>query len=109
MSAYVIYHYNIINRNRINELTELSLPVNKKYGAKVIVGSPVKVLKGTTKSHMVVLEFSSFTAAQEYYYSTEHEELQVVMNEITDGWATIVPDSFETQELVDSGYFKSKP
>ena len=108
MSAYVIYHYNITDRSRIDELTELSFPVNEKYGAKVIIGSPVKALEGNTRSHIVVLEFPDFTAAEEYYNSDEHKEIKALMHQITEGWATIVPGCSETQEIVDSGYFESR-
>ena len=108
MSAYVIYHYNIKDCEKIDELTSLSLPINEKYGAKVIIGSPVKSLAGSAKSHIVVLEFSNFSKAEKYYYSDEHKELSVLMSQAMDGWATIVPGDSETQELVDSGYFESK-
>lgn len=108
MSAYVMYHYKITDRSRIDDLTQQSLPVNEKYGAEVIVGSPVKSLEGNTLTHMVILEFRDFEAAQTYYYSDEHKELSLLRNKITEGWATIVPGDSETQKLVDSGYFESK-
>jgi len=108
LSAYVIYHYKIVGCGEIDELTKQSLPVNEKYGAKVIVGSPVKTLEGSTMSNMVILEFNNFEAAQKYYYSDEHKELSLLRNRITEGWAAIVPGNSETQKLVDSGYFDSK-
>lgn len=108
MTAYVIYHYKITDRSRIDELTNQSLPINEKYGAKVIVGSPVKSLEGNTLPNIVILEFKDFEAAQEYYNSNEHKELSILRNEITEGWATIVPGDSETQEIVDSGYFECK-
>ena len=108
MSAYIIFHYNITDRSQIDELTRRSLPIDKKYGAEVIVGSPVKALQGKTSTHMVILAFKDFEAAQNYYYSDEHKALSVLRNEITEGWATIVPGNSETQTLVDSGYFKKK-
>lgn len=109
MTAYVIYHYNITDRSKIDDLAEQSLSVNEKFGAKVLVGSAVKALEGETMSHIVILEFISFKAAQEYYYSDEHKELSVLRNKISDGWVTIVPGDSETQKLVDSGYFECKP
>lgn len=105
MSAYVIYNYKITDRGRIDELTHQSLPVNEKYGAKVIVGSPVKALEGNTLPNMVILEFKDFEAAQKYYLSEEHKELSLLRNKITEGWASIVTGDSETQQLVDSGYF----
>ena len=108
MSAYVIYHYKILDYERIDELTEISKPMNEKYSAKVIVGSPVKALEGSTLPNMVILEFENFEAAKKYYYSDEHKEFSILRNKMTDGWSTIVPDSSSTQELVESGYFDCK-
>ena len=105
MSGYVIFHYNITDRSKIDQLTSLSLPVDKKYGAKVIIGSPVKALEGKTSTHIVVLEFGSFDLALNYYNSPEHKELSKLRNEITEGWVTVVPGDSETQKVVESGYF----
>lgn len=105
MSAYIVFHYRITDRSRIDELTSRSTPIDKKYGAEVIVGSPVKALEGETLTHMVILGFKNFEAAQTYYYSDENKALSVLRNEITEGWATIVPGDSETQAVVDSGYF----
>lgn len=108
MSAYIIFHYKITDRSRIDELTRRSLPIDKKYGAELIVGSPVKALEGDMFSNMVILGFKNFEAAQTYFHSDEHKELSKLRNEITEGWATIVPGDSETQTLVDSGYFEKK-
>ncbi len=105
MSSYVIYHYEITDRSQIDDLTRLSLPVNEKYNAKVVIGSPVKALEGTTFTHIVMLEFKDFESAKGYYYSEEHKEITVLRNKITSGWAAIVPGDSETQAVVDSGYF----
>lgn len=107
MSAYIIFNYDITDRSKIDELTELSSPVNKKYGATVLIGSPVKTLEGSAHSGMVVLEFKNFEAAEKFYYSDENKELSVLRNKITKGWAAIVPGDSETQKLVGSGYFES--
>jgi len=107
LSAYIVFNYNILDRSRIDELTQLSLPIIEKYKAEVIVGSPVKAVEGKTFSGMVIYKFENFEAAELFYYSKEHQELSVLRKEITEGFATIVPGNSETQELVDSGYFES--
>jgi len=106
MSAYVIFNYEIIDRSKIDELTEKSLPVNEKYGAEVIVGSPVKTIEGSTLPNIVILKFKNFQSAKDWYYSEEHKEIILLRNAITEGWATIVPDINETDDLIQSGYFK---
>ncbi len=108
MSGYIIYNYEITDRSKIDELTQLSLPVNDKYNAKVVIGSPVKAVEGKVSPHIVMLEFLNFDAAKDYYYSDEHQELSKLRNAITRGWAAIVPGDSETQQVVDSGYFESK-
>ncbi|BBB30878.1 conserved hypothetical protein [Neptunomonas japonica JAMM 1380] len=105
MAGYVIHHYKITDRSKIDELTQLSIPINEKYGAKVIVGSPTKALEGEMSTHMVILEFESFEAAETFYYSPENQELTKLRRSITEGWTTIIPGDSETQKIVDSGYF----
>jgi len=105
MAGYLLFHYNITDRSKIGELTALSESVVKKYNAEVIVGSPVKTVEGDALSHMVILKFQSFEAARTYYHSPENKEFTVLRNQITQGWAAILPGDSETQEVVDSGYF----
>ena len=105
MAGYLLFNYNITDRSKIDELTELSLPVDQKYGAEVIIGSPLKTVEGEALSHVVILKFSSFKAAQDYYNSEENKELTTLRNQITEGWVAIVPGDSETQAIVDSGYF----
>jgi len=108
MSAYVIFNYKITDRSKIDKLTESSLPINEKYGAEVIVGSPVKTIEGKALPNMVILKFRSFQSAKEWYYSEEHKEISLLRNAITEGWATIVPDVNEIEEVIESGYFEGK-
>lgn len=105
MAGYVMYHYNITDRSRIDELTRKSLPVLEKYAGEVLIGSPVKAVEGESLTHMVILKFSDFKAAEAFYNSPEEKELAKLRNEVTAGWAAIVPGDSETQALVDSGYF----
>ena len=59
MSGYIIYHYNILDKERINELGPLSLPILEKYGGELVVGSSVTRLEGSPYTHMVVYKFDS--------------------------------------------------
>ena len=106
MSAYVIFNYKITDRSQIDELTKSSIPVNEKYGAEVIVGSPVKTVEGNTLPNMVILKFRNFKSAKDWYYSEEHKEIILLRNAITEGWATILPGVDEIQDIIESGYFK---
>ena len=77
MSAYIVFNYRILDRNKIDELTERVIPIEKKYGAEVIVGSPVKTVEGKALPNMVIYKFNSFEAAKDWYYSQEHQEVSV--------------------------------
>ncbi len=108
MSAYFIVHYSILDRNRIDEVTALMRPIDEKYGAEVIVASPVKPLEGETYSSVVIYKFDSFEAAERWYYSEEQQEVKRLRTHITEGWAAIVPECAQTQALMTAGYFACK-
>ena len=105
MSSYVVFNYKILDRNKIDELTARVTPINEKYGAEVIVGSPVKTVEGQALPSMVIYKFPNFELAKNWYYSEEHQELSVFRQAITEGWATILPGVDEVDALVESGYF----
>lgn len=109
MSGFVIHHYNIIDRSRVDELGPLTLPIAEKYGAEVIVGSPVKVLqgKGSTYSHMVIYQLESFEAALRFYHCEELQQLAGLRNQIIEGFSAVVPGHSETEAVVKSGYFSN--
>ena len=109
MSSYVIFNYKILDRSKIDELTERVTPIDKKYGAEVIVGSPVKPVEGQALPNMVIYKFSDFESAKNWYYSKEHQEISVFRQAITEGWATIIPGVDEVDALVETGYFDCNP
>ncbi len=108
MSAYIIFNYKILDRSKIDELTKKVKPIDEKYGAEVIVGSPVKTIEGETLPNMVIYKFKTFETAKHWYYSKEHKEISVFRHAITEGWAAIIPGVDETDALVETGYFDCK-
>jgi uncharacterized protein (DUF1330 family) len=92
MSGYIIYHYNIVDKERINELGPLSLPIIEKYGGELIVASTVTRLEGSSYTHMVVYKFDSMEKAQTFYESEESRELSKLRNKVTEGFVVIVPE-----------------
>ena len=92
MSGYIIYHYNIVDKERINELGPLSLPIIEKYGGELIVASTVTRLEGSPYTHMVVYKFDSKEKAQTFYESEESRELSKLRNKVTEGFVVIVPE-----------------
>jgi len=93
MSCYVIYHYNIIDKERIDELGPLSLPIVKKFGGELVVASSITFLEGHSPyGGMVAYKFSSVEIAKNFYESEESRELSQLRNEITEGFAVLVPE-----------------
>ncbi|WP_108818820.1 DUF1330 domain-containing protein [Pseudovibrio sp. Alg231-02] len=106
MAGYVLHHYNIIDRSRIEELGPRSLPIIEKYGGELIVASPMKTLAGSTSyTNLVMYRFESFEAAVTFYNSEEMIELRKFSSQVIEGFATVVPGHSETESVVKSGYF----
>ena len=91
MSGYIIYHYNILDQKRIDQLGPLSLPILEKFGGKLIVGSGVKALEGAPFTNMVIYQFKDQEAARAFYESEDSLELSKLRNEITEGCTMFVP------------------
>jgi uncharacterized protein (DUF1330 family) len=92
MSGYIIYHYNIVDKERINELGPLSLPIVEKYNGELIVASTVARLEGSPYTHMVIYKFNSMEQAQAFYESEESRELSKLRNKVTEGFVVIVSE-----------------
>ena len=92
MSGYIIYHYNILDETKIDQLGLLSLPVLEKYSGELVVGSGVRVLEGSPYTNMVIYKFQSIDAAKAFYESEEAQELSKLRNEITEGFVVFVPE-----------------
>lgn len=92
MSGYIIYHYNITDKERIDQLGPLSLPIIEKYAGELVVASGVRVLEGSPYTNMVIYKFQSMEAAKAFYESEESQELAKLRNEITEGIVIFVPE-----------------
>ena len=92
MSGYIIYHYKVVDKERINELGPLSLPIIEKYEGELVVASTVTSLEGSPYTHMVVYKFDSEEKAQDFYHSKESKELSKLRNKLTEGFVVIAPE-----------------
>ncbi len=92
MSGYIIYHYNVTDVDRIDQLGPLSLPIIEKYSGTLMVGSGVRVLEGSPYTNMVMYKFPSLDMAKAFYESDESKELSKLRNEVTDGVVFFVPE-----------------
>jgi len=93
MSAYVIFNYKILDRNRIDELSKISKDSDNKskYESKVVVASSVNCVEGITLPNIVIYEFEDLETAKNWYYKGNESEVTKLRKEITEGWVTIVP------------------
>ena len=92
MSCYIIYHYNILDKERIELLGPLSLPIVEKFGGELVIASPEAYLEGSFPYlPMVVYKFKSKEVAKSFYESEESRELSKLRNEITEGFAVLMP------------------
>lgn len=93
MSAYVIFNYNITNRDEIDKLSNLSKASDKKwkYNPKVIVADFVKPVEGSSiLNHIVIYELDNLDTATKWYYEESGEDVKKLRQGITEGWVTIV-------------------
>ena len=101
MPAYIIYNYNITNRDEIDKLSKLSKASDKKskYNPKVIVANTVKPIEGSsTLNHIVIYEFDNLDSANKCYYEESGEDVKKLRQNITEGWVTIV-EGYKPNEL----------
>lgn len=92
MKCYIIYHYNILDTERIEQLGPLSLPIVEKYGGELVVGSSVHCLEGSTYTHMVAYRFKNKEMAKAFFESEESQNLSKLRQEITEGIVVFVPE-----------------
>jgi len=92
MSCYIIYQYNILDKQRIELLGPLSLPIVEKFGGELMVASFVDCLEGSTYDHMVAYKFKNKVLAKSFYESEESQELAKLRKEITEGFTIFVPE-----------------
>jgi uncharacterized protein (DUF1330 family) len=92
MNYYIIYHYNILDRERIELLGPLSAPIVEKFGGELVIANYLDFLEGSSPySHMVVYKFKSKVLAKSFYESEESRALSKLRNEITEGFVVLMP------------------
>jgi len=92
MSCYIIYHYNILDKERIELLGPLSLPIVEKFGGELVIANYTDFLEGSSPySHMVVYKFKSKELAKTFYESEESRELSKLRKEVTEGFVVLMP------------------
>ena len=76
MKGYVVCIYKSIGDEKLlKKYAERAIPAIEKYKGKIIVrGGKKLTIEGKDSPRTVVIEFSSFEAAKNYYYSKEYQK-----------------------------------
>ena len=91
MSGYLIYHYNITDHSKIDQLGPLSRPILEKYEGEIVSASGVRVLEGSTFTNIVIYKFKSMEIAKAFYECEESKALSKLRNEVTQGIVLFTP------------------
>jgi uncharacterized protein (DUF1330 family) len=77
MAGYLIANIDVTDLARFEEYREKVAPVVKKFGGRYLVrGADVRRLEGNLPLHrLVILEFPTIDAAQQFYDSAEYQPL----------------------------------
>jgi len=87
-----MYHYDILDKERVELLGPLSMPIVQKYGGELVIAHGVNCLEGSSPyRHMVVYKFNNEEQARRFYESEESQELSKLRNEVTEGFVVIMP------------------
>lgn len=92
MATYVLGDIAVTDPDRFKEYTEKVGPLLAKYGARYLVrGGGVEVLEGVWEhNRVVVLEFPSRAAAEQFYRSEEYAPLLKLRVESTDSTISLL-------------------
>jgi len=76
MKGYVVCIYKSIGDEKLlKKYAESAIPAIEKYKGKIIVrGGKKLTIEGKDSPRTVVIEFSSFEEAKNYYYSKEYQK-----------------------------------
>lgn len=95
-----MHHYTIKDRKAVESLENLGDENIKNYGGEILIASPMKAHHGSAEQHMMVIKFSSVTAAEKFRNSDGHKEFMKTWSKATNGWDAIVPDVAGTEQFV---------
>ena len=92
MSAYIIVQINITNKEPYKEYLKQVTPIVKKYGGEYIVrGGNYETLLGKWDfERTVVIKFTNYDTAIEWYNSEEYAPIKKIREDNSDGNLIII-------------------
>ncbi len=90
MPGYIIANYNIDDLEAYQKYPPAVRPTIGQYGGKILVADlEIKPVEGTPGQVIVVIEFESEEAAQQWYESPENTAVKGLRTSVTDGWVAL--------------------
>ena len=91
-AGYMIFNININNPDNYKEYVEKVKPIAEKYGGEYIVrGGTNKVIEGNWQyPRTVVIKFTSYEKALEFYNSDEYKPIKKIRLENSESNAIII-------------------
>jgi uncharacterized protein (DUF1330 family) len=84
--AYCVGNFVITNEELLAEYSKQAMPIVQNYGGRAITSDRnVTKLEGEPESVLVILEFPSMKAAEEFYYSPEYAAVKQLRIDATAG------------------------
>lgn len=92
MTAYMLVRMNVTDMEQYREYTKLTPAILAKYGGKFIVRGGEKItLEGDEETNrIVVVEFPSVDAAQDFYSSDDYQAAKKVRERAATGQFVVV-------------------
>lgn len=85
MSAYVVAHVSVTDRDRFRQYQRAALPTISASGGRVLAASPSSTLEGDDgPNHNVIIEFPSEDAARSWYESGGYQAAVPIRQESSD-------------------------
>lgn len=83
--GYVVANIRVKDQEKFQQFSGLAGPVIKRYGGKVLARGPdADRLEGDVGGVVIMIEFESKEAANEFYYSDEYQAAKAVREACSD-------------------------
>jgi uncharacterized protein (DUF1330 family) len=89
--GYWMVHVTVTDPQRYKDYVAANRAPLEKYGAKFIVrGGAYEAVKGTSRERHVILEFASFAAARDCFFSDEYQAALAIFKTCAESDVVIV-------------------
>jgi uncharacterized protein (DUF1330 family) len=88
--VYCIGNFAITDEALMAEYVKMAMPIVQNFGGRAVASDRnVVALEGEPKSVLVVMEFPSMKATEEFYYSAEYSAVKQMRLDATEGFLVL--------------------